>query len=214
MERNCEGLILSKKGFGEGHLIINFLDSHFGKMKLVAYGAALETGLRRVNIQSGSFLEGLISSSPKTPNTYHLKDTKTILSIDHIRENLRPMGFTFFTLEIIDLLILEGDLFPYYKDLYSAFQLFEESLDEKYVLFFLAKFLSGESWLDIPEQEKLQHQTKRFINDAQQYNITFLQGKYISTPRCHELSYFFAHAVKRAINKMPHSIELLRFHEG
>jgi recombinational DNA repair protein (RecF pathway) len=45
MERHCEGLILSKKGFGEGHLILNFLDSELGKIRLVAYGAARGSSL-------------------------------------------------------------------------------------------------------------------------------------------------------------------------
>ncbi len=213
MERHCEGLILSKKGFGEGHLILNFLDSELGKIRLVAYGAALETGKRRAHTLSGTFLEGLITSSPKKPDSYQLSDSKTILSIDNIREDLRPMGFTFFTLEILDLLILEGDLFPYYDHLLQTFQLFNESLDEKYILFFLGKFLAGESWLDIPEQEKLQEKTKKFLNDALRHDGYFLQGKNISLSRRRELAFFYAHAVKRAKNKMPHSLELLRFQE-
>ena len=213
MQRLCEGIILSKKGFGEGHLILNFLDSEFGKITLTSYGSALETGKRRALLLSGSFIEGLIKTAPKNNDRYLLSDTKTIFSMDNIREDLKPMGFAFFTLEILDMLIMEGDLFPYYSDLYTAFTLFDQTLDEKYLLFFLAKFLNGESWLDIPEQDRLQDQTKRFILDSLSHPIEFLQGKNISTPRRHELSYFYAHAVKRAKNIMPHSLELLRFHE-
>ncbi len=212
MQRLCEGIILSKKGFGDGHLILNFLDSEFGKITLTSYGTALETGTRRALLLSGSFIEGLITNNKKN-DRYLLSDSKIIFAMDNIREDLKPMGFAFFTLEILDMLVMEGDLFPYYSDLYTAFTLFDASLDEKYLLFFLAKFLNGESWLDIPEQEKLQAQSKRFIFDALTHPIEFLQGKNISNSRRHELSYFYAHAIKRAKYTMPHSIELLRFHE-
>ena len=95
MQRLCEGIILSKKGFGEGHLILNFLDSEFGKITLTSYGSALETGKRRALLLSGSFIEGLIKTAPKNNDRYLLSDTKTIFSMDNIREDLKPMGFTF-----------------------------------------------------------------------------------------------------------------------
>ncbi|MGL5956511.1 MAG: hypothetical protein ACRC0X_07940 [Brevinema sp.] len=213
MQRLCEGVILSKRGFGAGNLILNFLDSEMGKITLTAYGAALETGKRRAGFVSGAFIEGLITTHAKNSERYLLSDTKSILSIDNIRAQLKPMGFAFFTLEILDMMILENDLFEYYHDLLSAFRLFDQNLDEKYVLFFLAKFLGNESWLYIPEQEKLHDSTKRFLSDALNNPMEFLQGKNISHPRRHELAYFFAHAVKRAKFRMPHSLELLRFGE-
>ncbi len=206
----CEGLILSKKGFGEGHLSINFLDSQRGKLRVVAYGAALETGKRRASIASGSFIEGLITQKN---DRYVLSDTKSILTIDHVREELKPMGFTFFALEVLDMMLLEEDIFSYYDDLFESFKLFDQTLDEKYILFFLAKFLGNDSWLNIPEYEKLSDPSKLFINDAQNNPINFLQGKAISSSRRHNISYFLAHAVKRARYRLPHSLELLRFGE-
>ncbi|MGL4394838.1 MAG: DNA repair protein RecO [Brevinema sp.] len=208
MTRHCEGLILSKKGFGSGHLILNFLDSELGKVKIMAYGAALETGARRAMIQSGSFIEGLIS---KKKDALQLTDSKLLLSSSQARDDLRYMGFMFFTLEMIDHFLLEGDLFPYYEDLKEAFELFYESLDEKYLLFFLGKFLSCESWLEIAEKDKLQAQTLRFLSDSREHPMNFLQGKNISMPRKKELSYFYAYALQDARGKMPHSLELLRF---
>lgn len=210
-QRLCEGLILSKKGFGEGHLSINFLDAEIGKVRVTAYGAALETGKRRSTLLTGSFVEGLITQNPRNPEYYILSDTKLIFSLDNIREELKSIGFAFYLLEILDMMLLEGDLFPYYADLLGSFELFEDNLDEKYILFFLAKFLGGEGWLHIPEEEKLHETTKRFINDSQTHSMDFLQGKNISQPRRRELAYFFAHAVKRARNRMPNSLELLRF---
>lgn len=211
MNRHCEGLILSKKGFGEGHLILNFLDSHHGKIKIIAYGAALETGSRRAIIQSGSFIEGLIVQ--KNDASHQLTDSKLLLSLDTVLNDLKYMGFLFFTLELLDQFVLEGDLFPYYKDLKNAFELFQETLDEKYMLFFLGKFLSNEGWLDIPEKENLKPQTIRFLSDARNHPIIFLQGKNISTPRKQELSYFYSYALQHAKGKLPHSLELLRFDE-
>lgn len=213
MQTICEGLILSKKGFGEGHLSINFLDSQLGKLRVTAYGAALETGKRRSTLLTGSFVEGLLTKNSKNPDYYILSDTKVILLLDDIRQELKSMGFAFYVLEILDMMILEGDLFPYYQDLLESFRLFENNLDEKYILFFLAKFLGKEGWLYIPEEEKLHTTTKRFLNDAFGHSMDFLQGKNISQPRRRELVYFFAHAVKRARFRMPHSLELIRFGE-
>ncbi|MGL4676702.1 MAG: hypothetical protein ACRCWI_03440 [Brevinema sp.] len=213
MQRLCEGVILSKRGFGAGNLILNFLDAEIGKITLTAYGVALETGKRRAGFVSGAFIEGLVKTHPKNPERFLLSDTRSILSIDNIWVQLKSMGFAFFTLEILDMMILENDLFEYYSDLLEAFRLFNENLDEKYVLFFLAKFLGYENWLYIPEQEKLHDSSKRFLLDALNNPMEFLQGKNISNPRRHELSYFFAHAVKRAKFRMPHSLELLRFGE-
>lgn len=211
MNRYCEGLILSKKGFGEGHLFLTILDSEYGKIKVAAYGAALETGTRRMVTLTGSFLEGLLIPHRNQSDKWQLSDAKVVFSIDNLRASLKSMGFTFFCLEILDTLILENDLFSYYTDLYTSFQLFDQSLDEKYILFFLAKFLDGEGWLHIPEQKKLQTQTRRFIHDATQQEIGFLQGKNISSPRKKELSYFFAHVLKKITGSVPHSLELLRF---
>lgn len=211
MQSICEGLILSKKGFGTGHLILNFLDSHLGKITPISYGAALETGKRRASILSGSFIQGLLTTNPRNPEKLLLSDTKSLMSLDNLRQELRPMGFTLFTLEILDMILQEGEEFPYYAELYHAFELFDQYLDEKYVLFFLAKFLGGEGWLVIPEQGKLTDKTKRFLEDAQTNPVYFLQGKNISSNRKHELSYFFVHVVKRACSKKPNSLELLRF---
>ncbi|MGL4387861.1 MAG: DNA repair protein RecO [Brevinema sp.] len=208
MTRHCEGLILSKKGFGSGHLILNFLDSELGKIKIIAYGAALETGSRRAMIQSGSFIEGLISQKK---DSFQLTDSKLALSSSEARDDLKYMGFMFFTLELIDYFLLEGDLFPYYTDLKEAFELFYESLDEKYLLFFLAKFLSCEGWLEIHEKKKLKPQTLRFLADSREHSMNFLQGKNISPPRKQELSYFFSYALQDSRGTLPHSLELLRF---
>ncbi len=205
----CEGLILSKKGFGEGHLSINFLDSQRGKMRVSAYGAALETGKRRAGISSGSFIEGLITL--KKSEYYVLSDTKSLLSIDNVRSEFKPMGFAFFVLEILDMMLLEGDIFLYYEDLFESFKLFDQSLDEKYILFFIAKFLGNEGWLHISEYDRLHDTTKRFINYSLQSPMQFLQGKTLSSNIAHELSYFFAYAVKKARFKKLHSLELLRF---
>ncbi len=206
MERICEGVILSKKGFGEGHLSINFLDSEYGKIRLTAFGAGLETGKRRAGISSGSFIQGLVKSKD---DRNILSDIKPLLSIDNIREDLKPMGFSFFVLEILDMMVLEGDLFPYYDDLLKCFELFDDSLDEKYILFFLAKFLSGEGW--IYSLDRLRPTTRRFVEDAQTHDMDFLKGIHISEPRKKELAYFCAAAVKNAKNRLPHSTELLRF---
>ncbi|MGL4562518.1 MAG: DNA repair protein RecO [Brevinema sp.] len=208
MNQHCEGLVLSKKGFGEGHLILNFLDKKAGKIKVIAYGAALETGARRAMIQSGSFIEGLIISQK---DGLRLTDSKLLLSSFQARNDLKQMGFIFFTLELLDHFLLEGDLFPYYNDLKEAFELFYETLDEKYLLFFLGKFLSCESWLEIREKNQLKPQTLRFLSDSREHSMNFLQGKNISSPRKQELAYFFSYALQDAKGKLPHSLELLKF---
>jgi len=211
MNRYCEGLILSKKGFGEGHLLLTILDSEYGKIQVAAYGAALETGIRRSVTLTGSFIEGLLIPNRNQLDRWQLSEAKIIFSIENIRITLKAMGFTFFTLEILNTLILEGDIFAHYTDLLISFQLFDQSLDEKYILFFIAKFLAKEGWIDHSDKNKLQTQTIRFINDAYYQNINFLQGKNISLPRKKELAYYYAHIIKKITGQIPHSLELLRF---
>lgn len=210
MTRHCKALILSKKGFGEGHLLLTVLDADRGKTKYSAFGAALETGSRRAALLSGSFIQGLILPS-KTPQFGILHETQLLFSAENLRSDLRLMGFLLFTLEILDKMLMEEELFEYFAELFETFLLFDKNQDEKYTLFFLSKFLSSGSWLEIPEKNKLSAQTQRFINDSNHYPSSFLQGKNISSQRKHELSYFFAHAVKHARGHMPRSLELLKF---
>lgn len=210
MTRHCTALILSKRGFGEGHLLLTVLDADRGKTKYSAFGAALETGVRRAALLSGSFIQGLISPS-KIPQFEILNETQLLFSAENLRSDLKLMGFLLFTLEILDKMLMEEELFEYFDELFETFRLFDENQDEKYTLFFLSKFLSSGSWLEIPQKQKLSAQTKRFINDSNNYPSSFLQGKNISNQRKHELSYFFAHAVKHARGYMPCSLELLKF---
>ncbi|MGL4367425.1 MAG: hypothetical protein ACRCTQ_04000 [Brevinemataceae bacterium] len=211
MNRHCEGLILSKKGFGSGHLILNFLDKDKGKIKLTAYGAALETGSRRSNILSGSFIQGLTKTSHSEKPKEVISDIVTIFSINFLSTSLKATGFAFFALEILDLFLMEEIPFPYYDELFDTFLLFNDTLDEKYILFFLVKFLSQESWMIPQLTAQLNPQTQRFIHDAHNKHISFLQGKNISSPRKQELSFFLANLTKNIRGTYPKSFELLRF---
>lgn len=211
MTHSCAALILSKKGFGEGSLLLTVLDSQKGKTTLVSYGAALETGSRRAALLSGNIINGLVLPPKNTSTSEILSEAVVDFSPDNLRSQFKPMGFLLYTLEILDILLPFEALFSDFYALKEAFVLFNETGDEKFILFFLGALLSAEGWLDIQEKEKLSTAAKRFLNDALTHPSSFLQGKHISPQRKHELSYFFSHAVRKAAGRSLKAMELLRF---
>ncbi|MGL5720878.1 MAG: hypothetical protein ACRCY4_00540 [Brevinema sp.] len=208
MSRTCTALILSKKGFGEGNLLLNVLDEEYGRLSLAAYGGALETGSRRATLLSGNLISGLVES---TPQGERVSDSVVLSSYENIRAELKPMGFFLFTLEILDMVLPPQLPLEDFSNLLRALSLFEASIDEKFVLFYIIRLLYQEGWMEIPEKEQLSSPAQRFCRDAGIHNPDFLSGKHISASRKHEIVFFIIHMLKKALGKTPKSLELLRF---
>ncbi|MGL5253841.1 MAG: hypothetical protein ACRC9L_02285 [Brevinema sp.] len=208
MSRTCTALILSKKGFGEGNLLLNVLDEEYGRISLAAYGGALETGSRRAALLSGNLINGLVQS---TPQGERISESVVLSSYDNIRSELKPMGFFLFTLEILDMILPIQLPLENFSNLLKALSLFDASIDEKFVLFYITGLLYQEGWMEIPEKERLSTPALRFCRDAGLNSPEFLSGKHISASRKHEIVYFITHMIKKAIGKTPKSLELLRF---
>lgn len=206
MSRCSTALILSKKGFGEGSLLLTVLDSERGKLKALSFGGALERGSRRAALLSGNLIEGLFQASDKGAEL--LSEAVVRSSYDYIRSQLKSVAYFLTALEIIDALLPWEAPLESFSLLTEALEFFNDSGDEKFILFYLLRFLSEEGWLE-EFPASLSEPSKRFFNDACTKPPSFLHGKNISDAKKREILALCESTVRKVSGKKLKSLELL-----
>lgn len=112
-----EGIVLSRKNYGEADRILVLLSKHFGKVSLLAKGVRKLKSKKRGHIEIFSKLK---FSAIKGKGMDIVTEAETINDFSGVRSNLNKITLAYYFCEVVNKITQEGEDLPKVYDLLST----------------------------------------------------------------------------------------------
>ena len=119
---STEGIIISRKNYGEADRLLSIFSKHYGKMFLMAKGVRKPKSRKRGHIEIFSRVR---YSFTKNDNFILMNEAELVNSYDEVRSSLRKTSLAYYFIEVISKIIQEDEK---HEELYETLVIYLNSL--------------------------------------------------------------------------------------